>query len=41
MSDTDRVWELMEKVGICMLASWDGDEFSRAHNAACSAAWRP
>ena len=26
MSDTDRVWELMGKVGICMLVSWDGDE---------------
>jgi general stress protein 26 len=26
MSDTDRVWELMKKIGICMLASWDGQE---------------
>ncbi len=26
MSDTDRVWELMKKIGICMLASWDGRE---------------
>jgi general stress protein 26 len=26
MSDTDRVWELMGKVGTCMLVSWDGDE---------------
>jgi general stress protein 26 len=25
-SDTDRVWELMKKIGICMLASWDGRE---------------
>lgn len=24
--DTDRVWELMKKIGICMLASWDGRE---------------
>ena len=23
MSDTDRVWELMKKISICMLASWD------------------
>ena len=26
MSNTDRVWELMKKIGICMLASWDGQE---------------
>jgi general stress protein 26 len=26
MSDSDRVWELMKKIGICMLASWDGQE---------------
>jgi len=26
MSSTDRVWELMKKIGICMLASWDGQE---------------
>ena len=26
MSDTARVWELMKKIGICMLASWDGKE---------------
>ena len=26
MSDTERVWELMKKIGICMLASWDGKE---------------
>ena len=26
MSDTERVWELMKKIGICMLASWDGHE---------------
>jgi general stress protein 26 len=25
-NDTDRVWELMKKIGICMLASWDGQE---------------
>jgi general stress protein 26 len=24
--DTERVWELMKKIGICMLASWDGRE---------------
>ena len=26
MSSTDRVLELMKKIGICMLASWDGQE---------------
>jgi general stress protein 26 len=26
MSSTDRVWELIKKIGICMLASWDGQE---------------
>ena len=26
MGNTDRVWELMKKIGICMLASWDGQE---------------
>ncbi len=26
MSDIDRVWELMKKIGTCMLASWDGRE---------------
>ena len=26
MSNTERVWELMKKIGICMLASWDGEE---------------
>ena len=26
MSDTERVWELMKKISICMLASWDGKE---------------
>jgi general stress protein 26 len=26
MSNTDRVWELMKKIGICMLASCDGQE---------------
>jgi general stress protein 26 len=25
-TDTDRVWELMKKIGICMLAAWDGRE---------------
>ena len=24
--DIDRVWELMKKISICMLASWDGHE---------------
>ena len=24
--DIDRVWELMKKISICMLASWDGQE---------------
>jgi general stress protein 26 len=26
MADTDRVWELMKKISICMFASWDGRE---------------
>ena len=26
MSDNDRVWELMKKIGICMFASWNGQE---------------
>ena len=26
MGDTEQVWELMKKIGICMLASWDGKE---------------
>lgn len=26
MADTDRVWELMKKISICMLATWDGRE---------------
>jgi general stress protein 26 len=34
MSDTDRVWELMDKVGICMLASWDGNELQARPMAA-------
>jgi general stress protein 26 len=34
MSDIDRVWELMEKVGICMLASWDGTELQARPMAA-------
>jgi len=25
-NDSDRVWELMKKIGICMLATWDGSE---------------
>ncbi len=25
-NDTDRVWELMKKISICMLATWDGEE---------------
>jgi general stress protein 26 len=25
-NDTDRVWELMKKISICMLATWDGHE---------------
>jgi general stress protein 26 len=25
-SETDRVWELMRKISICMFASWDGAE---------------
>jgi hypothetical protein len=34
MSDTDRVWELMKKIGICMLASWDGQELQARPMAA-------
>jgi general stress protein 26 len=26
MADSDRVWELMKKISICMLATWDGRE---------------
>ena len=26
MGDTEQVWELMTKIGICMLVSWDGKE---------------
>jgi general stress protein 26 len=26
MADSDRVWELMKKISICMLANWDGRE---------------
>jgi general stress protein 26 len=26
MDDSDRVWELMKKISICMLATWDGRE---------------
>jgi general stress protein 26 len=26
MSDNDRIWELMKKIGICMFASWNGEE---------------
>jgi len=25
-NDAERVWELMEKISICMLVNWDGDE---------------
>jgi general stress protein 26 len=34
MSDTDRVWELMTKIGTCMLASWDGQELQARPMAA-------
>jgi general stress protein 26 len=34
MSNTDRVWELMKKIGICMLASWDGQELQARPMAA-------
>jgi general stress protein 26 len=26
MADSDRVWELMKKISICMLANWNGRE---------------
>lgn len=26
--DTERVWDLMEKISICMLASWNGTELT-------------
>jgi general stress protein 26 len=26
--DAERVWDLMEKISICMLASWDGRELT-------------
>jgi general stress protein 26 len=26
MADSDRVWELMKKISICMFATWDGRE---------------
>jgi general stress protein 26 len=26
--DAERVWDLMEKISVCMLASWDGRELS-------------
>jgi general stress protein 26 len=26
MADSDRVWEIMKKISICMLAGWDGRE---------------
>ena len=26
MADTERVWDLMKKISICMLATWDGHE---------------
>jgi general stress protein 26 len=25
-ADTDRVWDLIKKIGICMLATWDGHQ---------------
>lgn len=28
MSDSDRVWELMKKISICMFAHWNGQELS-------------
>ena len=34
MSDIDRVWKLMKKIGICMLASWDGHEIQARPMAA-------
>jgi general stress protein 26 len=34
MSDTQRVWEFMKKIGICMLASWDGQELQARPMAA-------
>src|SRR5262245_651114 len=34
MSDTERVWEFMKKIGICMLASWDGRELQARPMAA-------
>ena len=34
MSDTDRVWEFMKKIGICMLTSWDGQELQARPMAA-------
>jgi hypothetical protein len=33
MIDTNRVWELMKKISICMFAHWDGNEL-RAQAAA-------
>jgi general stress protein 26 len=26
--DAERVWDLMEKISVCMLASWDGNELT-------------
>ena len=26
MADSDRVWELMKEISICMFATWDGRE---------------
>jgi general stress protein 26 len=34
MSDTERVWEFMKKIGICMLTSWDGQELQARPMAA-------
>lgn len=32
--DAERVWDLMEKISICMLASWDGRELTSRPMAA-------
>jgi general stress protein 26 len=34
VSDNDRVWELIKKIGICMFASWDGQELQARPMAA-------
>ena len=33
--DVDRVWELVEKIGFCMLASRDGEDIRSRPMAAC------